>query len=74
MGSQLNILSEKEKREIYELPKFKKKQHSIYLEFTLPEQELVRKYKSPATKVYFLLQLAYLGTAAQKDKIAHFST
>jgi len=59
MGSQLNILSEKERREIYELPKFKKKQRSIYLEFTLLEQELIRKYKSPVTKVYFLLQLAY---------------
>jgi len=59
MGSQLNILSEKERREIYNLPKFKKKQRFIYLEFSLPEQELVRKYKSPVTKVYFLLQLAY---------------
>ena len=59
MGSQLNILSEKERREIYDLPKFKKKQQSIYLEFTLSEQELIRTYKSPVTKVYFLLQLAY---------------
>ena len=59
MSSQLNILSEKERREIYNLPKLKKKQRSTYLEFTLPEQELVRKYKSPVTRVYFLLQLAY---------------
>ena len=59
MGSQLNILSEKERREIYDLPMFKKKQRSIYLEFTLLEQELIRKYKSQITRVYFLLQLAY---------------
>ncbi len=25
----------------------------------MPEQELIRKYKSPITRVYFLLQLAY---------------
>ena len=59
MSGQLNILSEKERRQIYDLPKLKQKQRSFYLEFTLPEQELVRKYKSPTTRVYFLLQLAY---------------
>ena len=59
MSSQLNILSEKERRQIYDLPKLKQKQRSFYLEFTLPEQELIRKYKAPLTRVYFLLQLAY---------------
>jgi len=59
MSGQLNILSEKERRQIYDLPKLKPKQHSVYLEFTLPEQKLARKYKTPITRVYFLLQLAY---------------
>jgi hypothetical protein len=59
MSSQLNILSQKEIHQIYGLPKLKQKQRSVYLEFTLPEQELVRKYKTPITRVYFLLQLAY---------------
>jgi len=59
MGAQLAILTRKEIYQIYGLPKFKKKQRSIYLEMSLPEQELVRKYRQPITRIYFMLQLAY---------------
>jgi hypothetical protein len=59
MSSQLNILSEKEVRQIYGLPKLNPKQRSIYLEFTLLELELARKHRTPVTSAYFLLQLAY---------------
>jgi TnpA family transposase len=59
MGTQLNILSSKEIRHIYSLPKLTSPQRPIYLELTLPEQELVHKYRSPLTKIYFILQLCY---------------
>jgi TnpA family transposase len=59
MGTQLSILSPQEIHQIYGLPKLTAKQRAIYLELTLPEQELVRYYRTPLTRVYFILQLAY---------------
>lgn len=59
MGTQLRILSQKEINQIYGLPKLTAKQRKDFLELTLPEQELVRTYRTPLTRVFFILQLAY---------------
>ncbi len=59
MAKQLNILSAKEIRELYGLPKFRKQQRRIYFDLTFAEQQLINHYRTPQTKVYFILQLAY---------------
>lgn len=65
MGNLLRILSKQEVRQIYGLPKLKAKQRLFYLEFNLIEQKAVKKYRTPITKVYFLLQLAYFKLKQQ---------
>lgn len=59
MGTQLQILSHKEINQIYGLPKLTTKQRTIFLELTLSEQKLVRFYRTPLTRAFFILQLGY---------------
>ena len=59
MAKQLNILSAKEIRDLYDLPKFRKQQQRIYFDLTFAEQELTNHYRTPLTRVYFILQLGY---------------
>ncbi len=65
MGTQLRILSQKETDQIYGLPKLTAKQRTVFLELTLPEQELVRTYRTLLARVYFILQLAYFKCKQQ---------
>ena len=57
MGSQLYILSQKEIQQIYGLPKLTSKQRAIYFDLTPTELELLRNYRTPQTKIYFILLL-----------------
>lgn len=59
MGTQLNILSNKEIQQIYSLPKLQAQQRPIYLELSLAEQELLTSYRNPLSIIYFILQLGY---------------
>lgn len=59
MGTQLRVLSQKEINQIYSLPKLTAKQRTVFLDLPLPEQKLVRTYRTPLTRVFFILQLAY---------------
>lgn len=59
MGGQLYILSQKEIQQIYSLPKLNAQQRAIYFKFSLLEQEAFLKYRTPITRIYFILQLAY---------------
>ena len=59
MAKQLNILSAKEIRELYGLPKFRKQQRRIYFDLIFAEQELTNHYRTPLTRVWFILQLGY---------------
>lgn len=59
MGTHLTILSQKEIEQLYNLPKLTSKQRIIYFDLTPTELELLQNYRTPLTKIYFILQLAY---------------
>ncbi len=59
MGTHLTILSQKEIEQIYGLPKLTSKQRAIYFDLTVEEQGFLQNYRTPLTKIYFILQLAY---------------
>ncbi len=64
-SDRITILSEKEEKEIFKIPNFKKEEQSKYFDLTYYENEYFKSIKSIDAKILFVLQLGYFKTKFQ---------
>ncbi|NQY65063.1 MAG: Tn3 family transposase [Alteromonadaceae bacterium] len=55
----VNLLSQSELNDLYEIPEFNKIEQALYFSLTYEEIKLISQFTTIQTKIYFILQLGY---------------